>query len=255
MKSSSSSSQTKSPSHSNTRHVYINSKYAGLTPGPGKSRGKQTNEEGKHNQCLDWISFAKKEFIVSLLVHKKWSTRSAADLHKLKIDELREKLKMSILQNATQQEIQIFEEKVISDRFMAEEARREKLDESRKFKDEILQQGLKYFTPGAVVHIFDEIKLKLVLKLHPIRARVINQTPDGKQVQIEFLETRPWYEAGGHIIHKGQKMNFKFEPITCKWLREGLTAEVVRSYGQDNRSEYFQLSYTRQYLLLPSEHE
>jgi hypothetical protein len=251
------SSQTKSPSHSKTRHVHINSNYAGSTPGPGPGgpRGSgQRIDESKNNQCLDWISIAKKDFIVSLLVQKKWSARSATDLHKFKIDELRDKLKISILQNATQQEIQIFEEKVISERFLAEEGRLEKLEESRKYKNEILQQGLEYFTPGAVIYIFDEIKLKSALKPHPIRARVIQQTPDGKQIQIEFLDTRPWYEAGGHMIHRGQKMNFKFEPITCKWLREGLTAEVVRSYGHDNKSEYFQLSYTRQYLLLPSEH-
>ena len=242
--------QTKSHNPRTNRHVHINTKYAGSTPGP-RSTGEANSSS---RQCLDWISFAKKDFIVSLLIHKKWSGQSAADLNKMKIDDLREKLKASIIQNASQQEIQIFEEKVISDRFMAQEGRLEKLEESRKLKNEILQQGLEYFTPGAIVNVFDEIKLRSAVKLHPIRARVMEQSTDGKQVNIEFIETRPWYEAGGHIIHKGQKMKFKFEPITCKWLREGLTAEVVRSYGTDNKSEYFQLSYTRQYLLLPSEY-
>jgi hypothetical protein len=81
--------------------------------------------------------------------------------------------------------------------------------------------------------------------------KVVEQKNEGRLVTVEFLETKQWHEAGGHWVYKGQLMNFKFEPITCTWLREGLTPEVIRSIGANGRSIYFELSYTRQYLLLP----
>ena len=210
-------------------------------------------EEKKSKQppVNDWIQFMKKDSIISLLLHKKWSSRTQTELKKMKVDDLRIKLEVSLQRYASLQDIQVLKEKIISDRYTSEEKKLEKLQETRKCKSEILKFGKVHFIPGAIVQVFDERKKSGKIYDDPIMVRVIEQSEDGKIVDIEFLETRPWNEAGGHMIYRGQKMRFKFVPITFTWLREGLTSEVVRSYGYDNKSVYFQLSYTRQYLLLP----
>ena len=121
----------------------------------------------------------------------------------------------------------------------------------------MLKKSKQYFRVGGLVYVFDEKETmkhaRIIKKSRPIRAHVSKVSDDHKTVTIVFDETRPWYEAAGYWVHKGQDMNFYFDDLTLRWLREGLTAETVRSIDDTGKSVYFQISNTRQYLLFPYE--
>ena len=122
---------------------------------------------------------------------------------------------------------------------------------NKKHKEKLLDGAKKYLTPGSSVMVFDEVMCDRKSIYLPIKARVIEQENSGKMITVKFLETRPWHEAGDHLIYKGQEMRFKFDNYTTKWLREGLTPEVARTTDSRGHSQYFKLSYTRQYLVFP----
>lgn len=214
------------------------------TPTPTKSSSK-----------FSWLKYAKKEVLITTLLKHKWTSRTASELQKYDVERLRDKMYYCLKDYGTMQECQSIEECVMKDKTQREGKRADKMEENRKRKEEILNIGLKYFIPGAKVWLFDEKPTdkygRTIRKLYPIQVKVVEQKNEGKMVTVEFQETRQWYEAGGHWVQRGQLMMFKFDPITCTWLREGLTPEVVRSIGANGKSKYFELSYTRQYLLLP----
>jgi len=189
-----------------------------------------------------------------LLLHR-WTRQSTSDLQKYDVEQLRQKLGYCLERYGTVQQRQALEESIRRDKAHREEKRSDQRTKTRERRDAILKAGLAYFVPGAKVQLFDEKPTeqygRTIRKLAPLQVKVTHQTPDGKEITVEFLDSRPWYEAGGHWVQKGQTMKFKFDSITCTWLREGLTPEVVRSIGPSGKSLYFELSYTRQYLLLP----
>jgi len=218
-------------------------------------------EEGTHptptksSSKFSWLKYAKKDTLIQTLLKHKWTSKSASELQKYDVERLRDKMYYCLKDYGTMQECQSIEECIMKDKTQREGKRADKLQENQKRKEEILTIGLKYFIPGAKVWLFDEKPTEKygrpVRKLYPIQVKVINQENDGKLVTVEFQKTQQWYEAGGHWVQKGQLMTFKFDPVTCTWLREGLTPEVVRSIGVNGKSKYFELTYTRQYLLMP----
>jgi hypothetical protein len=206
-----------------------------------------------------WLKYAKKELLIQFITKRKWTSRSVSELQKYSTQELREKTYDCLKRYGTIQDVQSLEEFIMKDKAAKDEKRSDKLQENKKRKESILAFGCKYFVPGAKVWLFDEKPVdkygRVIKKMYPIQVKVIEQKNEGKIVLVEFQETRQWYESGGHWVHKGQQMTFKFDPVTCVWLREGLTPEVVRSYGPNGKSIYFELSFTRQYLLMPMERQ
>lgn len=209
----------------------------------------------KSSSKFSWLKYAKKDILIQYLLKHNWTSKSAVELQKYDVERLRDKMYYCLKDFGTMQECQSLEECVTKDKSRREEKRSDKLEENRKRKETILSIGVKYFIAGAKVWLFDEKPTdkygRTIRKLYPIQVKVTEQKNEGKWVTVEFQETRQWYEAGGHWVQKGQLMNFKFDPITCTWLRENLTPEVARSIGSNGKSKYFELSYTRQYLLLP----
>jgi hypothetical protein len=204
----------------------------------------------------EWLKYTKKDMLIQFITKRKWSSKSSTELQKYTVGELREKMFDYLKRYGTLQDLQTLEEGTMKEKTKVDEKKSEKREQTRQQKEKILALGMNYFRVGEKVWLFDEKPLdkygRVIRKLSPIQVKVVDVKNDAKIVIVEFLETRPWYEAGGHWVQKGQKMMFKFDPVTCTWLREGLTPEVVRSYGPDGKSKYFELSYTRQYLLLPS---
>lgn len=220
---------------------------------------KQTDHQKRKmvlNHEPEWLKFTKKDLLVQFITNRKWSSKTSTELQKYTVGELREKMYDYLKRYGTLQDLQSLEEVTMKDKTKVEEKKSERREQNRKRKEQILALGVSYFRVGENVWLFDEKPVdkygRVIRKFNPIQVKVVEVKNDGKLVKVEFLETRPWYEAGGHWVQRGQKMLFKFDSTTCTWLREGLTPEVVRSYGSDGKSKYFELSYTRQYLLLPS---
>lgn len=209
----------------------------------------------KSSSKFSWLKYAKKDTLIQTLLKHKWTSKTASELQKYNVERLRDKMYYCLKDYGTMQECQSLEECIMKDKTQRDGKRVDNLEKNRKRKEEILSIGLKYFILGAKVWLFDEKPTdkygRTIRKLYPIQVKVVEQKNEGKLVTVEFQETRQWHESGGHFVHKGQLMTFKFDPITCTWLREGMTPEVVRSIGIDNKSKYFELSYTRQYLLVP----
>ena len=220
-----------------------------------KSRSSESGRNIPRNPS--WLKYAKKELLIQFITKRKWTSRSVSELQKYSTQELREKTYDCLKRYGSMQDFQALEEFIMKDKTARDEKRSDKLQENKKRKETILAAGCKYFIPGAKVWLFDEKPVdkygRVIKKMHPIQVKVLEQKNEGKVVIVEFQETRQWYESGGHWVHKGQQMTFKFDPVTCVWLREGLTPEVVRSYGPNGKSIYFELSFTRQYLLMPME--
>jgi hypothetical protein len=243
-------STTKNISHHNKNRVQF-SKTSDVKSLPDSD---SKNVAPKNHINYEWLKLATKDILIDFLLKKKWTSRNKTELQKSDVEEIRQKVKTSLQKYGSLKEIQQFEEKVNSTVKKKEKQRETKLSENRKRKEYCLELGKKVFIPGARVWVFDEkpsSKDPIKHIYFPIKARVISQENEGKSILVEFRETRRWHEAGGHWIHKGQTLQFKFDPITCTWLREGLTPEVVRTIGPDGRSRYFELSYTRQFLILP----
>jgi hypothetical protein len=202
------------------------------------------------SKSYDWLKYATKPLLIDTLLKKHWTSKNKTELQRLPLDELKHKIQYIFNHHAKCKDIQQFEERVYTEKQRKEMKREERLDTNKKHKHACLYYGNIHFQPGKSVWIFDEHpKYK---KLIPIPAKIIQRKNEGKHLVVEFQVNRPWYEAGGHWIYKGQQMTFHFDPITCKWLREGLTPEVIRSYGKDGKSRYFELTYTRQYIMTPS---
>lgn len=201
-----------------------------------------------------WLKHTTKDFLIKTLFNKKWTSRSLSELQEYMTIELRDKLFSAMKKYGSIQDIQKLEEIVTKELHDKKEKRITQLEKNRKRKEKTLDIGKQYFTPGTKVWVFDEkVSHKYdrpIRSFDPLPVKVIEQSSDGKVITIEFMETRRWYEAAGHWVYRGQCMKFKFDPITCMWLREGLTPEVCRSFGSNGKSVYFELSYTRQYLLI-----
>jgi hypothetical protein len=204
---------------------------------------------------LEWMKKTTKRFIVDTLLRKKWTSQSRHALNRMMIRDLRKKLKHVIAQYASPAEVQKLQDTVIRMQTLKTKARVRRIKKDKQNREKILKRGQREFAVGETVYVFDEMvvgegkdgtPLKQFL---PIRSRVIRVENEGRHIWIEFRKTRQWYEAGGAWIYKGQQVLFKFESSTLKWLRDGLTAEVVRSFGEDGRSVYFRLPHTRQYLV------
>lgn len=212
-----------------------------------------TSEKHPHLRH-DWVRLATKDMLIEILLHKKWTSRKKTELQKFTVDDLQNRLITALRKDGTLQENQQLAEKVLLAEKAKTDRRSEQFEKNRKRKEQILARGAEMFVLGAVVDVFDETVTekngRVGRKYDPIHARVVNVENDSKLITVEFLDTRKWHEAGGHSVHRKQQMKFKFDSVTCKWLREGLTAEVVRSIGPDGRSRYFELKYTRQYLIL-----
>jgi HD-GYP domain-containing protein (c-di-GMP phosphodiesterase class II) len=202
-----------------------------------------------------WLACAKKDLLIDLIIKKNWSKRTKTELQKDSVDSLRKKVQFCLQSYGTLKDIQKFEERINIEQKNKEEKKIIKNEENKKKKDSCISIAKQHLMPGHIVMVFDEIKIenrgRLIKQFYPIKSKVIKQENDGKSITVEFVESRPWYEAGGHFVYKGQQMKFKFDPVTCTWLREGLTPEVVRTIGSNGKSRYFELSYTRQYLILP----
>lgn len=113
---------------------------------------------------------------------------------------------------------------------------------------EMAKTGLKV---GAVIEVFDQhVHPKTqVLEYKPHRVKVIDTKYEMKHVYVEFLKSNPWHEAGGHWVYRGQTLKFCYDRHTGMWLREGITPEVVRTYNDQGQTVYFELSYTKQFLV------
>lgn len=201
------------------------------------------------NSLIAKLTHVKKEWMINLLLRKKWSSQTKTQLNKLDSTELKEKISYCIIHKATMSDIQQVEEGLNKERKEQKDLHESKLNEKRERRDYYFRLGKQTFLPGSVVWIFDE-KPTPNKELYPLKARVLFS--EGKTITVEFTETRPWYESGGHRVYKGQQMKFIFDYITCMWLREGMTAEVTRSISSNGKSIYFELPNTRQYLLYPS---
>lgn len=202
-----------------------------------------------------WLKWAKKDFLITTLVERRWSSRTAAELQKYEVAQLRTKLQDALQRYGRSEDRRRLADHVLRERRQVEERRRNRQETQRQRKEQLLALGQRHFVVGAVAWVFDERvaeKYNRTLRIFdPLQAKVVTQSDDGKTVEVEFQQTRRWMEAGGHWVYKGQRLRFHFEPRTCMWLREGLTSEVVRSYGQGSQPRYFELSHTRQYLVLP----
>ena len=204
----------------------------------------------------DFLNSASKVLLIDLMKKKNWTSQTKTDLLKCETAYIRKKMQWCLEQYGTLQEIQQLQERIINEKNQANNKRQEKMQELKQKRTSIFQQGQEYFVVGKQIHVFDE---RLVHKYErtfrqfdPVPARVKEVKNDAKEVIVEFLTSRPWYEAGGHWVYKGEEMKFLFDPVTCTWLREGITPEVVRTIGSQGKSKYFELSYTRQYLILPT---
>ena len=59
----------------------INTLNAGHTPATRRISPVHSNSNNK-----DWVNNIKKDFIIALLIHKKWTSQTATNLQKLKIE-------------------------------------------------------------------------------------------------------------------------------------------------------------------------
>jgi hypothetical protein len=208
---------------------------------------------------LEWMKKATKGFIVDTLLKKKWTSKSRHALRRMMIRDLRRKLASALARYASPADVQTLQDKVIQTQALRTKARVSRVKKERRYREKILKRGQREFGVGETVYVFDEMVVgerkdgDPLKKFLPIRSRVIRVENEGRHVWVEFRKTRQWYEAGGTWIYKGQQVLFKFDCTTLKWLRDGLTAEVVRSFGDDGRSVYFRIPHTRQYLLWKDE--
>ena len=196
---------------------------------------------------FEWLLLATKDFLIDYMIKKKWISQTKTELQKQEVGNIRKIIKDILVTKKNIKEIQKLEESIVLNKKEKINKRDQTIEHNRQKKEQALKIGKEYFIPNNKVWIFDERPSDKVFC--PIKGRVVKQKD--KKIVVEILENRPWYEAGGHPIYKGQEICFYFEPVTSTWLREGLTAEVVRTIGSNGRSKYFELSYTRQYLILP----
>ena len=208
------------------------------------------------NRTYAFLNDATKEMLIDYLLKKKWITQTKHELSKESAEVIKEKTKFFLNYYGHAEDIQKLQDRIVVEKKQKEQNQTLKREYNKIQKDFNLKIGEKYFLIGSTVWIFDEIRTDSNLdlsedKFYPIKAKIIDKENQGKIITVEILESRPWYEAGGHFVYNGQVIKFIFDPITCMWLREGLTPEVARTIGPNNKSFYFQLSYTRQYLILP----
>jgi hypothetical protein len=217
------------------------------------------NPEHQHSHIhFDWLKLAKKDLLIDTIVKKKWSSRNKSELQKEEVDTIRKKMKYYLQQYGTMKDAQSLEERVMKEKQEKESKKEEKVDENRKRKEYNLTLGQHYGSNvGSKLYVFDKKVTnkhgQIIESFDPIRVKVSQIDKTGKILTIQFTETRKWNESGSHWVYKGDHLDFKFDPITCKWLRSGLTAEAVRSIGKGGKSVYFELSYTQQYLVFPEE--
>lgn len=220
-----------------------------------KENSGSGNKGVRGTKMLKWTKYAKKDLMIDVIVKKKWSSRSKTELQRDSVENIEDKLRTCLEKYGTLQEIQQLEERVMGEEKMKEEKRKSAVDETRKKKETCLVRAKEYFVVKQQVYVYDESVVirygREIRKYDPIPAHVVDVSKDGKLVTVQYDVTRQWHEAGNYWVQRGQQMKFKFDPITCKWLRDGMTAEVVRSYGLNGRSVYFELKYTRQFLILP----
>lgn len=204
---------------------------------------------------LDTINRAPKDVLLKWLEDKKWKV-ARPNLSRARVEELRTLMREAMEKYGTVREVQAFEKDVIT-YYMQRHVRSEmRLNKNKEKKDAVLDWAREHFKIGAIVKIFDEVLVghhgqTPVYHEVPLDARIVELSDDMKNIKVEFIKTRKWHEAGGWPVHKGQQLRFLFDHVTCKWLREGLTAEVCRSYDKTGKVRYFDLSFTRQYIISP----
>lgn len=230
-----------------------------LVKAPAKSSPTSTLYPVKEK--LYCIHSAPKDLIVRWLVDKQWVVQPKNIVNKVKLDELRRVLYEAMLLNGTVNDIKEFERQTVQYLMERQSHLDKRTQESNERRQRLLEWAQSNFKVGGTVHVFDEVQVgsisgsayaqKPIYRQVPIDVTVVSLSDDCRNVTVQFKETRKWHEAGGWPVHKGQIMKFKFDNTTCKWLREGLTAEVCRSYDTNGDVRYFDLSYTRQYLVSP----
>lgn len=196
-----------------------------------------------HLKC---IKHATKAQIIEWLIKKKWSSQTEAMLNKYTLAQLQQKLLESFIKNGRVRDVQLFEEMVLN-RLVKDQAP-SKIVKSRR--DDVLQRAKDKLVIGKQIGIYDYEPIGRDIRIVPIQSEIIAVSPSLKKVDVRICQTRNWREAGGYPVYKDQKLSFLFDNATGKWLREGLTGEMCKSYDDKGRVEYFKLTFTKQYLLV-----
>jgi hypothetical protein len=104
---------------------------------------------------------------------------------------------------------------------------------------------------GAQVYLYDRVydTVTQTDTYHPLPVIIRDIFKQGHQLVIEIPESCIWHEAGNMVLYQGQQIKFIWNVPTQKYLREGLSADMVKNYNPETQQmEYFVLTYTRQYL-------
>lgn len=224
------------------------------TASPRKIRFSKTKTETKGTQSprsigacsLKFINLATKDIIAGILTRKKWTDQSFSALTSLRSDQLKQLFVQTLRKKATVADLQKIEEKIILDHEKRKKSIQKKFDQTKQQRQLMLGLGQKQFKPNHIVYIFDQVKRTF----RPIKAVVVDTQKNCKIVDVRILETTRWREAGNIKVYANQLIRFKFDHVTQKWLRDGMTSEVVRGVDIHGKEDYFILPYTRQYLLL-----
>ena len=220
------------------------------------SSSSKKNEDNKtkpyYTILENCLSYASKPFLIRWLTkHQHGTTRH---WNRFTTEQLRDLTRQYILRYGTIQDIQKLENNILFQVHRQNDSTHTQplsSREKKKTQKQLFQWAAQHLKPGNIVYIFDErySRSQRRILFIPIKARVLKVSPHYKRVQVRILEYRPWYEAGGWYVYPDQNMTFHFDRTTQKWLREGLTAEVCRSYDEKGQLVYFYLPHTRQYLV------
>lgn len=202
------------------------------------------SDDIEHLRC---IKFATKAQIVDWLIKRRWSSQTESALNKYTLEQLQQKLLESFIKNGRVKDVQLFEDMVCTTK--AKQAKSVPVPTPKR--DDILQHAKEKLAVGKQVGIYDYAPVgNGMIRIVPIQSEIIAVSPNLKKVDVRICQTRNWQEAGGYPVYKDQKLSFIFDNLTGKWLREGLTGEMCKSYDDKGRVEYFKLTYTKQYLMV-----
>lgn len=216
-----------------------------------RSSNHPTDIRKKVTQGFKYVDKATKSFIIQWLTKKKWTSHTSTQLQRYSIEQLRQLFKDKLLEHGTIQDMQKIEDNVLGTYIQTHKKQSEQALQKQQERKQLLEWASRAFRVGSIVYIFDErysVSQKRFVFI-PIRAQVIKASRGFRHITVRIMECRPWYEAGGWFVFNDQTMQFHFDRTTMKWLREGMTAEVCRSYDDQGKLVYFRLPHTRQYLI------
>ena len=222
-------------------------RYRSPSPKPLSRR----NVQAQINKGLKYIEKLSKSFIIQWLVRKKWTSHTSSQLQRFSVEQLRHLFRDKLLEHGTIQDMQKIEDNVLGTYIQSYKKQSEQALQKQQERKKLLEWASTAFKVGTTVYIFDErysVSQKRFVFI-PIRAQIIKTSRGFRHITVRIMECRPWYEAGGWFVFNDQTMQFNFDRTTMKWLREGMTAEVCRSYDEQGKLVYFKLPHTRQYLI------